>query len=187
MEENIFTRQQEQQILDALDDIDKDLGIDRLNDETSLRGIFQRYPDRVSSTRGKERSGWLDGLGLGWVVKIGSSLASPVYVYASFVLILSLVSVNVFQALQSESKVAIADPLRGSETIFQVVDDPEEAAKRLATSLVSRGVPYQFVVQPDGAFTLSFAATSETAKLLPGGQIVLPFGSQYVVSFEKSR
>ena len=187
MEKNPFTKQQEVQILKAFDEMDKDLGIDKLDDEKGLNSIWQRYPDKVPSLNGKEEVSWLDRLNLGWVTQIGTFLASPVYVYASFAVIVGLVTVNAFQALHSDLKMIDADPLRGTEVVFQVVDDPNEAARRLSASLLSLGVSYQLVVQPDGTLTLSFTATEETTALLPGRQFAVPIGTEYVVSFEKSR
>jgi len=51
MEKNLFTKQQELQILKAFDDIDKDLGIDKLDDEAGLKRIFQKFPETGSRTR----------------------------------------------------------------------------------------------------------------------------------------
>ena len=46
MDKDIFSKEQEQQILKALDAMDGELGIDKLNDEEGLRAIFSKYPER---------------------------------------------------------------------------------------------------------------------------------------------
>lgn len=187
MEKNLFTEQQERQILKAFDEMDKDLGIDRLDDEASLNRIFKKYQGTAPASSAQQSVNWADRLGLGWVTQIGKSLASPVYVYASFALIFGLVSVTTFQASQLDSNMGVTDPLRGSEAVFQIVDNPKEAAKKLSASLQSLGVSYKFEVNTNGSLTLTFAATNETVALLPGGWISVPNGTHYVVSFERSK
>lgn len=45
MEKNIFSPDQERQILRALDEIDADIGIDKLNDERDLSRLFTKLSD----------------------------------------------------------------------------------------------------------------------------------------------
>lgn len=120
MEKNLFTEQQERQILKAFDEMDKDLGIDRLDDDASLNRIFKKYQGTAPASSAQQSVNWIDRLGLGWVTQIGKSLASPVYVYASFALIFGLVSVTTFQASQLDSNMGVTDPLRGSEAVFHL-------------------------------------------------------------------
>ena len=52
MEKNIFSPSQERQILGALDEIDSDIGIDKLNDEKDLSRLLTKFADY-----GQEKSG----------------------------------------------------------------------------------------------------------------------------------
>jgi hypothetical protein len=54
MAKNVFTKKQESQLKKAFDDMDKDLGIDKLDDEKGLRDIFERVEkkQRSSGARG---------------------------------------------------------------------------------------------------------------------------------------
>ena len=58
---NVFTKKQESQILKAFEDMDKDLGIDKLDDEKGLRDIFERVEKkRSSSPRGSAGGGGMN-------------------------------------------------------------------------------------------------------------------------------
>ena len=46
MDKDIFSKEQEQQILKALDAMDNELGIDKLDDESGLKAIFAKYPEK---------------------------------------------------------------------------------------------------------------------------------------------
>ena len=54
MAKNVFTKKQEAQILKGFEDMDKDLGIDKLDNEKGLRDIFERVEkkQRSSGARG---------------------------------------------------------------------------------------------------------------------------------------
>ena len=61
MAKNVFTKKQEAQILKGFDDMDKDLGIDKLDDEKGLRDIFERVEKkRSSSPRGSAGGGGMN-------------------------------------------------------------------------------------------------------------------------------
>jgi hypothetical protein len=50
MKGKVFTKKQEDQIRRAMDGMDKDLGIDKLDDEKGLRDIFERVEKKQSSS-----------------------------------------------------------------------------------------------------------------------------------------
>ena len=61
MAKNVFTKKQEAQILKAMEGMDKDLGIDKLDDEKGLRDIFERVEKkRSSSPRGSAGGGGMN-------------------------------------------------------------------------------------------------------------------------------
>ena len=61
MRGNVFTKKQESQILKAFEDIDKDLGIDKLDDEKGLRDIFKRVEKSKSGgSRGSAGGGGMN-------------------------------------------------------------------------------------------------------------------------------
>ena len=61
MAKNVFTKKQEAQILKGFDAMDKDLGIDKLDDEKGLRDIFERVEKkRSSSPRGSAGGGGMN-------------------------------------------------------------------------------------------------------------------------------
>ena len=61
MKRDVFTKKQEKQIKKAFDDMDKDLGIDKLDDEKGLQDIFERAAKtRSSSPRGSAGGGGMN-------------------------------------------------------------------------------------------------------------------------------
>ena len=107
MEKTVFTKQQELQILKAFDDIDIDLGIDKLDDGKGLQAILQKYVAKENSNRSKKEVDLLGVWGLRQLSQFGQALASPVYVVASFAVILSLVTLTIFQAQQMSNQKSI--------------------------------------------------------------------------------
>jgi hypothetical protein len=57
MEKSPFNREQELQILKAFDEMDKDLGIDKLDDEAGLQSIFQKFQETDSKTQALRSEG----------------------------------------------------------------------------------------------------------------------------------
>jgi hypothetical protein len=57
MEKSPFNREQELQILRAFDEMDKDLGIDKLDDEADLQSIFQKFQETESKTPALQSEG----------------------------------------------------------------------------------------------------------------------------------
>jgi hypothetical protein len=59
MEKTVFTEEQELQILRIFDEMDKDLGIDKLDDDAGLKSIFQKFPEtgsRANTSQGEGRN-----------------------------------------------------------------------------------------------------------------------------------
>jgi hypothetical protein len=60
MEDNVFTKKQEDQIRKAFDKIDKDLGLDKLNDKKDLQRLFEKVektkPSSARSSGGDKGS-----------------------------------------------------------------------------------------------------------------------------------
>jgi hypothetical protein len=126
MEKKIFSSDQERQILKALDEIDTDLGLDRFDDEKALQRILQTHIADEKSKRSKRELDWLRIWGLRQLSQFGQALASPVYVIASFVVILSLVTLTVFQAQQmsTQKSVTVLNVPRSLST-----EESEESSK----------------------------------------------------------
>ena len=73
MAKNVFTKKQEAQILKAMEGMDKDLGIDKLDDEKGLRDIFERVEKkRSSSPRGSAGGGGMNPTDIEKVKKPGA-------------------------------------------------------------------------------------------------------------------
>lgn len=72
MEKSPFTREQELQILKALEEMDKDLGLDKLDDEVGLQRIFQKFQETDSNTQA------LRGEGLNTLRSTQKKIASEV-------------------------------------------------------------------------------------------------------------
>ena len=189
MTKNIFSNDQERQILKALDDIDADIGIDKLDDEKSLKKILGEDSFKNDPNHSKKNSSWLEVLGLSWVSRAGGVLVSPSYVFASSVVILSLIPLTIFQAqqLNEQRTPPASDALRGAKEIYQIVDRPKEELLQFTSSLVTLGIAYEVSFQPDGAIKLTFPATEESDELLIQSRIVAPKATHYVLVFEKSR
>jgi hypothetical protein len=57
MEDNVFTKKQEDQIRRVLDKMDKDLGLDKLNDKKDLQRLFEKVEKTKPSSPGSSGGG----------------------------------------------------------------------------------------------------------------------------------
>lgn len=189
MEKKIFSNDQERQILEALDDMDADIGINKLDDEKGLKKILGEHTVQHDPNHSKKNSSWFEVLGLSWVSRASGALVSPGYVFVSSVLILSLIPLTIFQTqqLNEQRTPSSPDALRGAKEIYQIVDRPKEELLQFTSSLVTLGIAYEVSFQPDGAIRLTFPATEEADGLLIQSRIIAPKATHYVLIFEKSR
>jgi hypothetical protein len=74
---------------------------------------------------------------------LGDILASPTYVIASLALIVSFGLAVGFQASELKTLKQVEDPLRGGKEIFQIVENPLEAAQSFLNELISEDITYQ--------------------------------------------
>jgi hypothetical protein len=113
--------------------------------------------------------------------------ASPAYGFASLALIVSLVLAFGFQASELHALKQSEDPLRGGKEIFQIVDNPVEAAQSFQNELISENIPYQIKFESIGRIKINIPVNEKTLTLASSRRIELPHESQCVLVFEKAK
>jgi len=194
MENNVFTKQQELQILKAFDDIDKDLGIDKLDDEKSLQAIFDKYPERDTRPQKKKQKSWLDIFGNRGLSRSSDVLGSPAYAIGSVALILGLAVATSFQAVLINKQNVLIDSLkapgmylRGGEEIYQVVDHPLNEAMALSKMLFEKDIPHEIKLRSSDRVEIEVPNNPITQNLLSSRRIEVPPGEMFSLIFERTK
>jgi hypothetical protein len=194
MDKDIFSREQEQQILKALDAMDGELGIDKLDDEEGLRAIFSKYPERTTRPQKEKQKSWLEIFGNRRLTRIGDVLSSPAYAIGSLLLILGLAVATSFQAFQINNQSLLIDSLkapkmylRGEEEIFQIVENPVNEALALSEMLLEKDIPHTIKLRSSDRVEIEIPINETTQSLLNSRRIELPPGETGRLIFEKTK
>jgi hypothetical protein len=184
MTKDIFSNDQERQILKAFDDIDADIGIDKLDDEKGLQNILHSY--ETGTPKSRVNLGNL--LGLRWLVSLGGALATPSYVIASILIIFGLTSMTVFQSQQLHvaSSKNISEVLRGNPEIVLVVNDPMNEARDLSNQFSVAGIAHKIDIQSKDKILLDFPVNDITIQIMTKKRVELPINERCIIVFEKA-
>jgi hypothetical protein len=118
---------------------------------------------------------------------MGDIFASPTYAFASVILIVSLGVAIGFQTSKLNVLEQVEDPLRGGKEIFQLVDNPHEAAQSFQKELISEGIPHQLDFESKDRIKIYLPVNEKTLVLAGSKRIELPQAEQCILVFEKAR
>jgi hypothetical protein len=118
---------------------------------------------------------------------LGDILASPTYAFASMLLIVSLGLAIVFQSSEINTLKQVEDPLRGGKEIFQIVENPLEAAQSFLNELISEDITYKMEFESKDKIKIKIPVNEKTVRLMSAKRIELPQEKQCVLVFEKAR
>jgi hypothetical protein len=105
---------------------------------------------------------------------VGDILASPTYAIASLILIVSFGLAVGFQASELKTLKQAEDPLRGSKEIFQIVENPAEAAQSFQNELISENIPYKMEFESKDKIKINIPVNEKTLLLDASKRIELP-------------